>query len=143
MRPRLLAVALTILATAAAGAAGIAACGSDAPERAPLTLPAADSFRTGPCRDAADPILALGKLTYDRDGAPSLQASDYQVLVEQAQKLLAVRDRAEPAMQERIQAVLTAIGFVRIRPGKTYDPQLMKDLESARATLQGTCVDQG
>jgi hypothetical protein len=143
MKARVLVVSLTMLAAAAAGAAGIAACGSDGPQRAPLALPAAESFRAGPCRDAADPILALGRLTYDRDGATALSAGDYQILVEQAQKLVAVRDRAEPALQEPMTAVLTAIGFVRIRPGRTYDPQLMKDLEAARANLQNTCVDQG
>jgi hypothetical protein len=143
MKPRVLVVSLTILAAAAAGAAGIAAAGSDPPRRAPLTLPAADSFRTGPCRDAAEPILALGRLTYDRDGATKLPATDYPFLKEQADKLAAVRDRAEPALQERFAAVLTAIGFVRIRPGAAYDPQLIEDLESARASLQNTCVTQG
>jgi hypothetical protein len=32
--------------------------------------------------------------------------------------MIAVRDRAEPAMQDRLNAVLQAIGFVRIPTGK-------------------------
>jgi hypothetical protein len=132
--------ASAVLLIIAALAAGPAGCGADPPRRAPLTLPAADSFQPGACRDAADPILALGRLTYDRDGVKSLSAGDYTILVEQGEKLIGVRDRTEPALRERVNAVLSAIGFVRIRPGKAYDPQLMKDLETARAALQSACV---
>jgi hypothetical protein len=141
MKARVLTVFLTIVAFA--GAAGVAGCTADKPGRPPLALPAADSFKPGVCRDAADPILALGKLTYDRAGAKKLAASDYAFLVEQGERLLAVRERAEPALQERMNGVLAAIGFVRIRPGKVYDPQLMTDLETARAALQSECVKQG
>jgi hypothetical protein len=144
MKARVLAVSLTITAlAAAAGLAGLAACGADKPDRPPLVLPAAGDFKGGVCRDAADPILALGKLTYDRAGAKKLPAADYPFLVQQNDKLIAVRDRAEPAVKDRLNAVLQAIGFVRIRPGKAYDPQLMTDLETARAALQSECVDQG
>src|SRR5262245_34981376 len=108
MRARVLAVSLTLAALA--GSAGLARCGADHPGRPPLTLPSADSFRPGACRDAADPVLALGKLTYDRAGARTLPAGDYRLLVEQSDKLSAVRERAEPAVQERVSAVLTAIG---------------------------------
>jgi hypothetical protein len=143
MKARVLALSLTIAALAgSAGLAGLAGCTADKPGRPPLTLPAADQFKTGVCRDSADPILALGKLTYDRAGAKTLPVGDYQFLVEQGEKLIAVRDRAEPAVLERMNAVLAAIGFVRIRTGKTYDPQLMVDLETARAALQAECVGQ-
>jgi hypothetical protein len=143
MKARVLALSLTIAALAgSAGLAGLAGCTADRPGRPPLTLPATDQFKTGVCRDSADPILALGKLTYDRAGAKTLPAGDYPFLVEQGEKLLAVRDRAEPAVVERMNAVLAAIGFVRIRTGKTYDPQLMVDLETARAALQSECVGQ-
>ena len=141
MRARLFAVTLTIAALAPAGL--LAGCGPDRPDRPPLTLPAAGDFRPGACRDAADPIRALGQLTYDRAGARTLPATDYPFLVEQSDKLVAVLERAEPAVRERLDAVLTAIGFVRIRPGKTYDPQLLTDLEIARATLQSECVRPG
>jgi hypothetical protein len=142
MKARVLTVSLILAALAgAAGVTGLVACGAD--DRPPLKLPAADSFRPGACRDAADPVRALGKLTYDRTGAKSLPAGDYPFLVEQSDKLLAVRDRAEPAVLERVNAVLTSIGFVRLRPGKAYDPQLMTDLENTRAALQDECVRQG
>ena len=139
MKARAFAVSLTIAALAPASL--LAGCGADNP-RPKLTLPAADAFRAGACRDAADPILALGKLTYDRAGKKTLPAGDYTILVEQGEKLLAVRDRADATVQERMNDVLAAIGFVRIRTGKTYDPRLMTDLETARAALQTECVRQ-
>jgi hypothetical protein len=139
MKARAFAVSLTIAALAPASL--LAGCGADNP-RPKLTLPAADSFRAGACRDAADPILALGKLTYDRAGKKTLPAGDYTFLVEQGEKLLAVRERADATVQERMNDVLAAIGFVRIRTGKTYDPRLMTDLETARAALQTECVGQ-
>lgn len=51
-------------------------------------------------------------------------------------------DGLEQALSRRLQAVLTAIGFVRLRPGKAYDPQLLRDLERARAELQQTCLSR-
>jgi len=144
MKVRVLAVCLTITALAGSAAvAGLAACGADQPGRAPLVLPAASDFTPGTCRDAADPILALGKLTYDRAGATTLPAGDYPFLAQQNDKLVPVRDHAEPAVRDHLNAVLTAIGFVRIRPGKAYNPQLITDLEAARAALQSACVKQG
>jgi hypothetical protein len=140
MKARAFAVSLTIAALVPASL--LAGCGADNPARPKLTLPAADSFRAGACRDAADPILALGRLTYDRAGRKTLPAGDYPFLVEQGEKLLAVRDRADATVQERMNDVLAAIGFVRIRTGKTYDSRLMTDLETARAALQTECVRQ-
>jgi hypothetical protein len=129
-----------VLASALAAAAiavFAAGCGAGRP---PLSLPAADSFRAGTCRQAADPVLALGRFAYDRDGAKSLAEADYTLLVDQGNKLLALRDKAEPDISRRISAVLTSIGFVRIRPGTSYDPQLLRDLEAARLQLQNACL---
>jgi hypothetical protein len=142
MKARVLAIFLTITALTAAGAAGLAACGTDPPDRPPLMLPAADAFTPGTCRDAADPIRTLGEYTYDRAGKTKLPAADYPFLTEQNNKLVPIRDRAEPAVRDGVNAVLAAIGFVRIRPGKAYHPQLITDLETARAALQSQCVDQ-
>ncbi len=49
------------------------------------------------------------------------------------------RDR-KPQLQDQIMDVLVHIGFVRIRTGKTYDPTLLDDVESARTRLQAACT---
>lgn len=136
MKARVLALCTTIAASLLAGC-------TDGPDRPPLALPATDQFRPGVCRDIADPVLALGHLTYDRAGATKLPTGDYPFLAEQGGKLLAARDRADAPTQDRLTAVLTAIGFVRLRTGKAYDPHLMTDLETARAALQAECVRPG
>jgi predicted small lipoprotein YifL len=136
MRTRALAVAVLVAAVGVLAAG----CGDDGPRRPPLTLPTADRFADGACADAAGPVLALGRFTYDRDGAAALPAADYPFLREQSEKLAAVRNRAEPPVRDRVTAVLSSIGFIRVRPGKAYDPQLVRDLEVARADLQKTCL---
>jgi hypothetical protein len=54
----------------------------------------------------------------------------------------AAPDPRQQALSPRIDAVLVAIGFMRLRPGKAYDPALLRDLEAARADLQGACVSR-
>lgn len=122
--------------------AGAAACTRDRPARPPLTLPAADRFRPGACADAADPVLALGRFTYDRAGADRLPRADYPFLAEQSRRLVAVRDatQTDPAVRDRLVTLLISLGFVRVRPGAAYDPTLLSDLETARAAVQDTCV---
>jgi len=127
----------------AASAALLGACSTSregTSTRAPLAQPAPEQFSPGVCRDAADPILALGRFTYDHDGDRKLEKADYAELTANGEKLLAVRDKAQPAVTERISAVLTSIGYIRVRPGATYDPQLLRDLETARKALQDSCV---
>jgi hypothetical protein len=145
MKARILAISLTTAALATgAGTAALTACNPNPPDRPPLMLPATTAFTPGTCRDAADPILTLGEYTYNRAGATKLPATDYTFLIEQNNKLVTIRDNAEPTtIRDHMNAVLTAIGFVRLRPGKAYHPQLITDLETARAALQTQCVNQG
>ena len=138
MRIRVL-ISLAV-ATVAAVAVGAAVTGD--PRRPPLRLPAASAFPAGTCRDAADAVLALGRFTYDNADASRLPADSYPFLRQRAEQLAAVGEGAEQALSGRIDAVVTAIGFLRLRPGKAYDPQLLRDLEAARADLQQTCVSQ-
>ena len=142
MRIRTVAVVLISLAVATVAAVAVGAAVTDGPRRPPLRLPAASAFPTGTCRDAADAVLALGRFTYENEGASRLPADSYPFLRQRAEHLAAVREGAEQALSGRIDAVLTAIGFLRLRPGKAYDPQLLRDLETTRADLQQTCVSQ-
>ena len=131
------------VALLAAVAAFSAACSDDRSgtrDRAPLTQPAPERFASGACRDAADPILALGRFTYTHEGAKTLGKAEYAELTAQGEKLIPVRERAEPAVADKISAVLTSIGYIRVRPGKSFDPALLRDLETARTQLQNACV---
>jgi len=130
MRAYVLAAALAV--------ATLAGCSGD--DRPPLSQPAPERFTEGSCREAADPILKLGRFTYDRAGAEQLKDSDYPFLVANGEKLIAVKEKAAPELAGRIDNVLTNIGYLRIRPGKLYDPQLLKGLEAARTQLQNACV---
>ena len=132
--------ALLLVAFALAGCSAGGAMAGKGKERAPLNLPAADSFQSGTCRDAADPILALGRFTYDHADATQLSVAERAELVDNGNKLLAVRDKAEPAIAERIGELLTSIGFVRIKVGTTYEPRFLHDMESARMKLQTACT---
>jgi hypothetical protein len=133
------AAALFLVLFALAGCSGGAMAGKGK-DRAPLTLPAADSFKSGACRDAADPILALGKFSYDHADATQLTVAERAELVDNGNKLLALREKAEPAVAERMSELLTSIGFVRIKVGTTYEPRFLQDMEAARMKLQNACT---
>lgn len=130
--------------TALVGAAlcALAACSSSpgTPDRAPLSLPDAAAFKSGTCSTIADPVLALGRFTYDKADATSLTDADRAELVVQGEKLKAAREMAEPALADQMMNVLMSIGFVRIRVGAMYDPQLLSDVEAKRMVLQTTCT---
>jgi hypothetical protein len=142
MRTRTVAVAVVSVVVAVVTAVAVGAAVTDGPRRPPLSLPAASAFPEGTCRDAADAVLALGRFTYDHTGASRLPAGSYPFLKQRAEQLAALREGAEEALSGRIDAVLTAIGFLRLQPGKAYDPRLLRDLEAARTDLQQTCVSQ-
>jgi hypothetical protein len=138
-------VRLTAVAIALSGAAAaIAVTTGGGPE-----LPEAGAFHEGRCRQSADAVLALGRFTHRHADAKTLPADAYPFLRHRAEELAAVRNLADSqvdplqqALSPRIDAVLTAIGFIRLRPGRAYDRHLLRDLESARSDLQHTCTEQ-
>ncbi|GAA1038779.1 hypothetical protein GCM10009557_55740 [Virgisporangium ochraceum] len=190
VKVRTVGVVLTVVAAVVL----VVAAAVDGPRRPPLELPAASAFPAGPCREVADPVLSLGRFTYENTGAERLPARAYPFLRQRAEQLAAVRDKvnvpggtppgstspgstspgsaspgsaspgsavtggavtgggtptatpsADPAQQAlspRIDPVLTAIGFLRLRPGRAYDPALLRDLEDARSALQRACVSR-
>jgi hypothetical protein len=133
-----LVVVAALCALAAAGCS--AKTGGGTANRPPLQLPDASTFKTGTCATIADPVLALGRFTYENAGATKLTDEHRAELVVQGQKLVDVKDSASPEMQEMMMDVLMHIGYVRIRTGKTYDPQLLTDVETARQKLQTSCT---
>jgi hypothetical protein len=140
---RVLGVTLAVAATAALSA-GCTGGAARLTARAPLTLPAADGFHSGVCRDAADDILALGQFSYDHAGAKRLSDADRADLTARSDRLVLLRDRlrgaADPVLADQMGGLLAAVGFVRIRTGRTYDPQLLRDMEAARVQVQKTCT---
>ncbi|HET6213229.1 MAG TPA: lipoprotein [Micromonosporaceae bacterium] len=127
-----------LTAVIALSVAGCSAHGGTA-NRPALHLPDPSAFTSGTCSTIADPVLALGHFTYDKATA-RLTDADRAELVVQGEKLKAARESAEPALADQMMDVLMHIGFVRIRPGKAYDPQLLADVETARQRLQGMCT---
>jgi len=107
--------------------------------RPPLQLPDAGKFEVGTCSTIADPVLALGRFTYEKVGV-QLTDADRAALVVEGEKLVTAKATAEPALADQMMDVLMHIGFVRIRTGKAYDPQLLVDVEAARQELQTTCT---
>jgi hypothetical protein len=132
--------ALLLVVFALAGCSAGGAMAGKGKDRAPLTLPAPDKFKSGTCREAADPILALGKFSYDHADATQLSVAERAELVDQGNKLVALRAKAEPATAERMSELLTSIGFVRIKVGTTYEPRFLQDMETARMKLQTACT---
>ena len=131
----------TIAVVAVAGLALAGCSGKTAGSpRKPLELPAAAAFKSGTCSTIADPVLSLGRFTYDKANATTLSDADRAELVVQGEKLKSAVESAEPAMADQMMQVLMSIGFVRIRIGKTYDPKLLTDVEAARTRLQTTCT---
>lgn len=178
MKVRTVAVVLAVVAAVVVAVAAAV----DGPRRPPLELPAASAFPAGPCREVADPVLSLGRFTYEHTGSEQLPAKAYPFLRQRAEELAAVRakvtgtpensgtqtggaqtggtqtggavtgggsatpapvpDPIQQALSPRIDAVLVAIGFLRLRPGKAYDPTLLRDLETTRSELQRACVSR-
>jgi hypothetical protein len=131
---------MTAICLAACAAGLLAGCDAGKPDRPPLALPAADRFQAGACRDAADAVLTLGRFAYDHDGAKRLSDADRAELAAQSDRLVPVRDGATEPLSGQLRDLLAAVGFMRIRTGPTYDPQLLRDMESARMTVQSACT---
>lgn len=141
MRNRSLAIVVSLVVSLVAVAGLAAGCGNDRDKgRAPLWLPAAGSFKQGNCAAAAEPVLALGEFAYRRQDAARLSDGDREVLRVNSDKLDAARKGAEPAVAAKVDDVQAAVGFMRLRTGKSYEPKLLRDMESARVVLQTACV---
>jgi hypothetical protein len=135
MTPRALVTTLAALLVL-----GTAAC-SDAEPRRPEKLPTAAEFMAGTCRSAAEPVLELARLAARNDGAKSLSQPDRATLATRQRELLALILSADTTLASQLTALTTAIGFVRLRSdSQTYEPALLAGLNTARRTVQATCV---
>jgi hypothetical protein len=105
-----------------------------------LVLPAVDRFAPGACRDAADAVRSLARLTHGGDVA-ALSAADRADLRRVQDRLVAVRPAATADVRERMEAVILSLGYLRIRlDSRTVEPRYLRDVETARTQLETTCV---
>jgi len=115
----------------------VPACGGGGTPQ--VLRPDVDQFRTGTCREAAPAVLALGDLGVRLRGAAAVPAGDRATLASEQKRLLMLHTSAE--LTEPVRALVTAIGFVRIRvDSNTYVPELMSTLVDEQQRLVARCT---
>ncbi|MDI6105473.1 hypothetical protein QLQ12_43510 [Actinoplanes sp. NEAU-A12] len=134
-----------IVVTALAVAAGLAGALATAqrpasPPEPPLVLPAVEQFAPGACRDAADTVRSLARLTHGGDGT-ALTPADSAELRRAQDRLVTLAPAATADVRASMDAVILALGYLRIRlDSRTLEPQYVRDVETGRAALEKTCV---
>jgi hypothetical protein len=137
-RPIIVAAVVTAAAVLIATVALVLRPASPAEPR--LVLPAVDRFAPGVCRDAAEAVRSLARLTH-RDDVTALSVADRAELRRVQDRLVALRPAATAEVREPIETVVLSLGYLRIRlDSRTAEPQYLRDVEAARALLQKTCV---
>ena len=105
-----------------------------------LVLPAVDRFAPGACREAAETVRSIARLTH-RDDVAALAAADRAELRRAQDRLVTLRPLATAQVREPMEAVILSLGYLRIRlDSRTAEPQYLRDVETARALLEKTCV---
>lgn len=138
-RPLIVAAALTAAAILI-GAVALAVRRTSPPEPR-LVLPAVERFAPGACREAAEAVRSLARLTHGGDVA-ALSAADRAELRRVQDRLVTLRPRATADVQKPLAAVILALGYLRIRlDSRTAEPRYLRDVQTARALLEKTCVD--
>jgi hypothetical protein len=124
--------------TAALVAAGLLR-GAPGARTAPA-LPAADRFAAGPCRDAADAVRALARLTRATDAA-ALSTQDRAELRRLQDRLVAARSAATGEVRSAMSEAVVSLGYLRIRlDSRTAGPEYLRQAEEARSRLENRCV---
>ena len=101
-----------------------------------LVLPAVDRFAPGTCRDAAESVRSLARLTHGDDIA-ALSAADRAELRRVQDLLVTLRPAATADLRQPMEAVILSLGYLRIRlDSKTAEPRYLRDVETARALLE-------
>ena len=114
---------------------------STSPPEPRLVLPAVDRFAPGACRDAAEAVRSLARLTHGDDVA-ALSVADRAELRRVQDRLVTLRPAAAADVREPMAAVILSLGYLRIRlDSRTADPRYLRDVQTARALLEKTCVD--
>lgn len=137
---RLLVVAAALTAAAILAGAVALVVRRTSPQEPPLVLPAVELFAPGACRDAAEAVRSLARLTHDDDVA-ALSTADRTELRRVQARLVTLRPAATADVRERMEAVILSLGYLRLRlDSSTAEPRYLRDVEAARALLEKTCV---
>ncbi|MEU4419829.1 hypothetical protein AB0F81_04335 [Actinoplanes sp. NPDC024001] len=135
---RLIVVAVVVLAAVLIGAGFLVTRRSSAPAAGPA-LPAPDQFAPGVCRDAADTIIALARVTRQTDAA-AITVPDREELRTLQSRLWELRDQADGKVFDSMTETVLNIGYLRVRlDSRTAEPQYLEQAEAARARLEKTC----
>jgi len=138
-RPIIVTAVLTAAAAVLTGTAAVLLRPA-APAEPRLVLPAVDRFAPGACRDAAEAVRSLARLTH-RDDVTALSVADRAELRRVQDRLVALGPGATAEVREPIEAVVLSLGYLRLRlDSRTAEPRYLRDVEAARTVLQQTCV---
>ncbi len=104
-------------------------------------VPAEDDFAAGTCRTAAPDVRAVGE-ALPRLGDGGKVDDDVKADLRESQdRLVALADGAEPDVKDELQALVEAIGIVRIRAdGNTYEQAQGDALDRAYEQVLDACV---
>lgn len=104
-------------------------------------VPPADAFAEGTCRTVAEDVRTVGRLLPTIGDGPSVDDQVLAALRESQEALRAVGEGAEPALQEPLQALSQAIGFIRIRGvGDMYEPFIGERAQQAYDEVVAACT---
>jgi hypothetical protein len=135
----LIVAAVCVAAAVLIGAVALTARRSPPPEPR-LVLPAVDRFAPGACRDAAEAIRSLTRLTHGDDVA-ALTVADRAELRRVQDRLDMLQPTAAAGVREPMAAVVLSLGYLRIRlDTRTAEPRYLRDVQGTRAVLEKACV---
>jgi hypothetical protein len=123
-------------ALSALALAGLVGCSSGGPD-----VPDESAFAEGTCRTAAADVRAVGQSLPDLGDGGTVDGDVRDGLREAHDRLRALADGAEPALQPVLAELNEKIGIVRIRAdGNTYEPQFGERLTEAYERVLETCT---
>lgn len=104
-------------------------------------VPSEDAFASGTCRTAAPDVRAVGEAIPRLGDGGKVDGAVKDDLREAQDRLAALADGAEPAVGPDLQALVEAIGLVRIRAdGNTYGTAQGEALTRAYEQVLDACV---
>lgn len=125
-----------------AGLLAVAACSSGSPSVDGPEVPPESAFAEGTCRVAAPDVRAVGEALPRLGDGGSVDAEVKDSLREAQERLRALTEGMEPALQPAFADLSQKIGLVRIRAdGNTYEPELGEALTASYEGVVEACTE--